>query len=314
MNQKEEYRRICRELNMPLFASPFWLDLVCGNDKWDVVLTKKGDKVSGVLPYFFKRKGFIGMPPLTPYMGPIIFYPKDMKYSKRLSHEHQVLQELIERLPGFRFYNQRLHYSLQNWLAYYWDNYKQTTKYTYLLEDISNLEAVFAGFKSNVKRNIRKAEDQFSVRPLKSKEIRDYYAIIKKNRKPNYSEDFLYRLIKGCDEENCGKTFAAFDRNKQLFACVFIVWDKESAYYILGTRNSDVQTQQAMSLILWESIRYLSGRVKVFDFEGSMIEPIERYFRTYGSKQQSYFQITKNNSILFKLIFCFADIINKKIY
>jgi len=39
----------------------------------------------------------------------------------------------------------------------------------------------------------------------------------------------------------------------------------------------------------------------VFDFEGSMIEPVERFFRSFGAQRVPYFGITKNRH-LFKLL------------
>jgi hypothetical protein len=40
---------------------------------------------------------------------------------------------------------------------------------------------------------------------------------------------------------------------------------------------------------------------KKFDFEGSMIEPVEKFFRAFGATQMPYFQVKKTNSRLLKL-------------
>jgi len=49
-------------------------------------------------------------------------------------------------------------------------------------------------------------------------------------------------------------------------------------------------------LCLWEAIRYASTVTKQFDFEGSMIESVERFFRAFGAVQTPYFRITKTPS------------------
>ena len=42
-----------------------------------------------------------------------------------------------------------------------------------------------------------------------------------------------------------------------------------------------------------EALKLLTTKTKIFNFEGSMIEPVERFFRAFGAIQKPYFQITK---------------------
>ena len=51
-----------------------------------------------------------------------------------------------------------------------------------------------------------------------------------------------------------------------------------------------------MSLLMWEAIKYASTVTTKFDFEGSMIEPIENFFKGFGAVQQQYTNISKINS------------------
>jgi hypothetical protein len=57
-----------------------------------------------------------------------------------------------------------------------------------------------------------------------------------------------------------------------------------------------------MSLLLWEAINKSAKKAKAFNFEGSMIEPIERYFRAFGGKLTPYFEIKKTSSKFLKLL------------
>ncbi|MGM0648243.1 MAG: GNAT family N-acetyltransferase [Bacteroidota bacterium] len=312
MRIRESYDKFCQEQHVPIFFQPFWLDLSCGIDKWGVAIAEKKGRITGVMPYYLKRKGFISMPHLTPYMGPFIPFPKDMKYAKRLSHEHTVMDELIRQLPRVYYFNQRFYHSLNNWLPFYWNGFSQSTRYTYRLPDISDLDLVYSGFKNNVKRNLKKAEDQFLVRSLEMGELKNFYKIIKANKRANYSFDYMQNMIKSCEQQNCGKTYAAFDQQGTFYAAIFVVWDQQSAYYLIGARDPKLQTQQAMTLNIWRAIQEMSGRTKAFDFEGSMIEPVERYFRTYGAVQNSYFHVQKINNRMLKLAVGMADALNIK--
>ena len=53
-------------------------------------------------------------------------------------------------------------------------------------------------------------------------------------------------------------------------------------------------------MLTWEAIKFASIAKKIFDFEGSMNENIEKFFRGFNTVQKSYFSITKTNSKLIK--------------
>lgn len=314
MSDKKIYSKFCEENDVPVFFQPFWLDITCKANNWDYIYIKKGKEKQAIMPYYKKRKGFIGMPPLTPYMGPIINFPDDIKYSNRLSQEHSIYKEIISKLPNFQYFNQRFHPEITNWLPFYWSGYNQTTKYTYILPAIDNLTNVYSNFKNNVKRNIKKAGKQYWIRELKENEIENFYNIIKKNLKPTFSYTILKELRNVCKKRDCGKILGAFDNNGTLYASIFFVWDKKMAYYILGAKNPDVNINQAMSLLLWSAIQHASEKnTKMFDFEGSMIEPIERYFRTFGALQKKYMQVYKVRNRFLKLALCFTNAVNIKL-
>lgn|GEM_PF-4541022 len=66
---------------------------------------------------------------------------------------------------------------------------------------------------------------------------------------------------------------------------------------------SALRTSGASSLLLWEAIRFALQVAERFDFEGSMFEPIERFFRGFGAVQKPYFQISKVDGKWLKLAY-----------
>ena len=88
-----------------------------------------------------------------------------------------------------------------------------------------------------------------------------------------------------------------------MHAAIYLVWDKYSAYYLIGGSDPKLRNSGATSLALWEAICFASTVTKSFDFEGSMIESVERFFRGFGGNQVSYFHIWKFNSILIEILF-----------
>jgi hypothetical protein len=72
-----------------------------------------------------------------------------------------------------------------------------------------------------------------------------------------------------------------------------VVRDRRTAYYLMGGGDPQLRTSGAGSLLLWEAIRQTRTAVSVFDFEGSMLRPVERFFRAFGGRQSPYLRISR---------------------
>ena len=116
-----------------------------------------------------------------------------------------------------------------------------------------------------------------------------------------YSWKFVSRLDRTCAEHNCRKMFFAEDAQGRLHAALYMVWDDHSAYYLMGGADPELRNSGATGLLMWEAIQFAATVTRVFDFEGSMIEPIEHFFRSFGARQKPYFQVSKINSLPIKI-------------
>src|SRR5699024_787057 len=114
-------------------------------------------------------------------------------------------------------------------------------------------------------------------------------------KKASTREDFglFSRVFEASTSRNQGQLFVARDARKNIHAALFLVWDQHSAYYLMGGASGRFRTSGAQSLLMWEAIKFASDKTNKFDFEGSMLEPVERFFRGFGARQKPYFQITK---------------------
>ena len=293
-------------MNTTIFQKPFWLDTIAPN-KWNVVEVKKGEEVEARMPYVLRRGPLglkmITMPPLTQTLGPW-FAPHEAKYVKELSRQHDLMASLIEQLPSFDYFSQKFHYSITNWLPFYWRGFNQTTRYTYVIEDLSDLNAVWRETRENIRTDVRKAQRQLVVRSDLGLDV-----LLDLNEKTfkrqglpvPYSRELIARLDHACNEHNCRKMFFAKDAQGRVHAAVFIVWDEQAAYYLMGGADPELRNSGATSLLLWEAIRFAATVTRTFDFEGSMIKSVERFFRAFGAKQKPYFQVTKVNSLWLKV-------------
>ena len=209
----ERYREHCeQDPDIHLFSQAFWLDAVCGAEKWDAVLVEKNGEVVGSMPYYPQRQyGFqlLTMPLLTQLLGPRISYHGIVGLNNRYSHEKAVLSELIEQLPACAMFKQHFHPSVTNWLPFHWQDYRQTTRYTYAIEDISNPQAVFKAFDYGKKYDINKATKQVTIHmDLSAEDFYNYHrlALQKQGKRISYSMELFNRLYQVVYKRDQGRT------------------------------------------------------------------------------------------------------------
>lgn len=307
-SKKEKYRNFCINKNISVFGKDWWLDSVCGEDNWDVCLVENDEGIIASLPYYRTRKiGFniISMPVFTQTMGLYIKYPSGLKRDEKLSYEKKILDNLMNQIPSISFFQQSYKYTLTNWLPFYWKGYNQTTRYTYLIEDIINLEQVFDGFSRSKKKNIKKSEKIVSVKfDLPAKEFYQNHreTLSKQNKVISYDFDTFNLMYKNAYKNDSGRTIYAVDENNNIHAALFVIWDLDSAYNLISTIDPLYRNSGANSLLIKEIIKFTSVKTKNFDFCGSMIENVEHSIRKFGGIQKPYFEISKSNSRSYSLL------------
>jgi hypothetical protein len=302
---KEAYRSLCRtQPGIPLFSKDWWLDTVCGEDKWRVLLAEEKGNILAAMPLYIPHPKIISMPPYTQTMG--VWFAQeaaDAKYTATLGKRQALCKRFVEALKPYPSFLQNFHYKITDWLPFYWEGYRQTTRYTYLLPDIREPERLWGNMSPNIRRNICKARDKFRIEvkrdiPVDSF-LRVYALSFERQRRRAPHTDTLKRLIAKCRERGQGCLWGGYDTGGRLHAAAFIVWQESSAYYLAGGCDPALRASGAHSLALWEGIQYAARYTSLFDFEGSMIPGVERFFREFGAIQTPFFTLYRNERSLF---------------
>jgi hypothetical protein len=308
MTNKERYNQYCRKTtDLPLFSRDWYLDAVCENGEWDVAIVEHHGEIVASMPYFVKRKfmmSYVTMPLFTKYLGPHL--SSDSLSTRK---EHLLIPALIEQLPAFSYFTQNFSPSFSNWLPFYWKGYKQTTLYTYILEDISDLEKAFQRIKQDRRREIRKAQEQLSI--VSDYSFDKFYEVHKWSfDRQGLSVPFSIGQLKRLDEtlvaHNSRKMFFAVDDRGNIHGACYLVWDETSSYFQFLGSQPNLRSSGASILLTWEAIRFTSNQLglKRFDFQGSMIKQVEPTMRQFGAIQQPYFKVWKSTSLFAKLCEC----------
>lgn len=301
---KTQYQQFCQsELGLPIFFQDWYLDAVCQEGEWGVAMVVEAGQVKGIWTYFMKQKmGFkyVTMPNFVKFMGPYL------PGSPSISEQHQILAKLLAQIPPVASIKQDFHYNITNWLPLYWQNFQQTTRYTYSL-DVRDLQKVLDDVNRNIRRNIKKASEQIIIEHWDDPER--FYVVNKKSfdrqniRIPYTLAQFL-RHDAALKVQQRRKLFFAVDQRGQLHSASYVIWDDQVAYYHLAGDDPQFRQHGAGILLIWEAIQFLHNElgINTLDFEGSMIKNVEAIRRQFGAIQTPYFSVSKNFSKTFNFL------------
>ena len=278
-----------------LFDLPWWLEAVAPGQWSEVTLGTRAR-----WPYVSKRRlGVTALthPRLTAMLGPCI-EPASGDYAKTLSYEHETMRELLDALPRFDLFRQAFHPSVTNWLPLYWSGFQATVQYTYRIEDLTDLDRVWSGFRPSLQRQIRKAQRTVAVRTDLG--LPAFLDVNEKSFRRQglplpHSWELVGRVDAACAAHDARRVFFAVDDRDRIHAALYVVWDRDSAYYLMSGGDPELRASGAGSLLAWEAIRFCSGVTRSFDFEGSMVPSLERFFRSFGAHQVAYLLVSKAN-------------------
>lgn len=282
-----------------IFEEPWWLDAVAPN-QWGSVEIKQGQKIVARLPYVKKRKyGYntIVMPPYTQTLGYWI-ERTGAKNEKRFSREKDLITELIAGLPAGYNVDIMLDHNCDYLFPFIWAGFDVKLKYSYRLENIEDSEAIWAGLGANIRTDIKKAMKSVSIEENHS--IEDLICLQRKTferqgRNIKEIELILRRLDEILIQKNARKLLCAVDAEGKIHAAAYFVYDERCCYYLAGGGDPELRNSGAGSLLVWEGIQFAAKVSHSFDFEGSMIKPIEKHFRAFGGIPTPYWHVTKLN-------------------
>lgn len=308
LSSKQFFRNASVNTVLP-FSQAWWLDAVVGEENWDVAVVRGGDGgLKAALPYVIGRKWGISastQPPLTQTLGPWLA-PTSRKIAKRLSEEKELMGALIDQLPDFGLFSQNWAPEMQNWLPFYWQGFQQTTRYTYRLHELNDEKLLWDGLDQKIRTDIKKASTRFAVSVSETDDIGEFLDLnlkvfSRQGKKLPYSTDLVHRLDAACASRKARRILIARDGDGRAHAGAYLVWGAGRAYYLMGGSDPELRNSGAGSLCLWEAILRSREVATIFDFEGSMLEPVERFVRAFGAVQTPYFNVSRTVSPVLRL-------------
>jgi hypothetical protein len=222
----------------------------------------------------------------SPYLG-VVLPPSFPKYLTTLTYHKNILIALANYVKEqFQAISSRMGPDVRDVQPFIWAGYSISVRYTYRI-DLRDLDAAWLNMEDKRRNDIRKAErDGITIDHEGS--MKDILSLVettfqRQRQRVDFGE-LAMRREKVLSANNQCRCFVAKSSAGEPIAGVFMVWDEKCAYYLLGGYHPESSHRGAGALAIWNAIRYAGEALELqqFDFVGSTVRPVERFFRDFG--------------------------------
>lgn len=251
--------------------------------------------------YFLKIKkygfSFIKLPPYTPHCG-LFFKSENSNQSSKNNFSKELMDEVCQFISQQNAALTILAFpsSINDFQPFIWNKFKVVPNYTYRIQLENSMENIISNFDSKNRNAINKAikeELVTEINGLTKLELFDFFYKSLKATDANIYEQELKRIFLNFSDDSNSFSIAARLKG-DLIGLVFCVYDENTCYYLLGGVNKNVRVGGVTNLLIQKSIeRAKQLGCKIFDFEGSMLKGVEKFFRGFGPELVPYFTVNK---------------------
>ncbi|MGZ3884296.1 MAG: GNAT family N-acetyltransferase [Bacteroidia bacterium] len=300
---KAAYEQLCVKQRASVFSSISWLGMFGPHLKLFGIYNNNNE-LTGSFFIFGTTKKTLQLnicPPFTPHNG-LFFENRAENNSNVQTTVKHVLEEVAVFLSGMG--SQLLEFTLPVAITdtqpFTWEKFKVKVKYTYHIDLSLPAETLLANLSSEKRKSLNKAQKD----GLDIKETRDMtmvkQLILKTfsrkqlNRNLTYLDKILFEFA---SPEN-SLAFLAYDKGQPI-AATFCVYDTGTMYYLFGGYDAGQRHHGAGVSCMWGSIlKAKELGLHTFDFEGSMLPEVEKYFREFGGTLKPYYSASKASAVM----------------
>jgi hypothetical protein len=280
-----------------IFHKSYWLK--SSGEEFCIYGYFKGDELFAGLPLCCSTSR-LGIkkayhPYLTPYLG-IVFRDNKAKYVTRVSDEKDMAREIAQKIKeDFDSINFSFTPFVIDLQPFIWEGFAARVKYTYMLQ-VDDLDSVWNGMDAKRRNDITKAEKD-GIYVEANDDFEHTLALVEKTFERRKKDvDFrsaAFRYNETLSRNGQCKSFLAKSKEGQAIGVVYIVWDEKRSYYLLGGYDSQKSHHGASAIAMWRAIKFTKNELGLnqFDFEGTMIQPVEMFFRKFGGNITPYYSV-----------------------
>lgn len=264
--------------NSLVYAYSWYLDAVCYN--WDILVYK--DYVA-VMPLPNKKKyglGYVYLPPWIQQLG--VFFIDDLS--------PKIQSEFIRSVPR-KFLFLELLFNAKNVLP---KNANKRDNFLLRLDKSHN--EIWKNYSEGRKYSIKKAiKNDLTLRAISTTDGLDLLLELDSSKAHHFPENhigLLRKLTKTLLNRDVAAIYHIFNK-KKLLGGALIVKDEYRLTYLFSTLSPAGRKQGAMSFLIDSLLEQHENSGLIFDFEGSMVQGVAAFFKSFGAIKESYCHIRK---------------------
>lgn len=286
-------------IQLGVFGTALWLSIYGSSLKLIGIYKDEHQLIGGF--YFMETKkfgaSFIKLPPYTPHCG-LFFNSESTNQSSRSNFSKEIMNEVVQFLQTKKASLTILAFpsAINDMQPFIWNKYKVVPNYTYRINLKNSMDDIRSHFDSKNRNVINKAIKegvQVQKNALSKEALYDFFVeTLSKTDASVYKTELKQIFLKFSNTTNSFSLTATL--NTQVLGTVFCIYDKLNCYYLLGGVHKQSGVGGITNLLIQKSMEQAKELgCSVFDFEGSMLKGVEKFFRGFGPELVPYYTVNK---------------------
>ena len=259
----------------------------------------KSDALAAVQVLYQARiRGVMSLstPPFCPWTGPFIA-PKSQKAVAELGVRKRLLEAIASALldQGKPLINVVIGPGWEDVQPLVWAGFQASPKYTYQIDLTRGEDDLLAAMDSKRRNQGKKGgEAGYKLQPVPVSELAPVARTHLESKNAFHEPEAFAGLFA---LEKSGLIGLGVFKGEELHSWFIFQQDTHAVYYLFGGAGTAGRGDTG-SWGMWTCIRHFKqAGIPLFDFEGSMIPEIERYFRSFGGTLVTHFAIEKKSTL-----------------
>lgn len=279
-------------INAMPYAYTWYLDNIC--EEWEGLVL---DNYKAVMPLVFNKKmgvSYLYQPLFAQQLGVFTSLP----ITKNL------VNSFVDKIPlKYKYVDINL-----NEINNISERKGVSTLNNYFLDLNYDYALLKVGYSKNLKRKLKKAEKNELLihTQLKVEDFVDFFIENTASKTKAFKEKHkhvLHRIIYKALSLQLGNLIGVYNKKEELVAANFILMHPTRLINLLPCSSSQGNKLNAMPYLIDYLLQKNANNKKIFDFEGSMIEGVERFYKSFGAEKNMYYRLKRNNLPFFLRIF-----------
>ena len=266
-----------------IFHQPWWLEIATDRS-WGEAVVRENGRVLARWPYPLRsRYGMTvsTLPTLIRTLGPVISGLPG-KPATVLRRRLEITGALIDQLPRLGSFEQVFDPSIEEALAFIHRDFVVGAAYCFRIPAGQPEAAVWDGMLDKTRNVIRKAAAILQVDAIDPDEFCHFHDANLGGAVNMHGASRMRSLLVAALDRGTGMIVGARNQQRSLEAAVVFVWDASVAYYLLAARSDQVNSNGALSLLVWHGIRAACRRGLTFDLDGAVTPGMVLFLSGFG--------------------------------